>query len=79
LAFSKKYFDPALSVDEIGEVDLVLLSHDHHKDNLDKKGRAFIKTVPIVLSTKGAVKRLKNDNTIGLGMTGRSIKLKLKM
>lgn len=66
LAFSKKYIDPALSIAEIGKVDLVLLSHDHHSDNLDKSGRAFIKTVPVVLSTKDAVKRLKNNNTIGL-------------
>lgn len=66
LAFSKKYVDPALSTTEIGQVDLVLLSHDHHSDNLDKNGRAFIKTVKTVLSTKDAVRRLKNDNTIGL-------------
>ncbi len=66
LAFSKKYIDPALSNEEIGKVDLVLLSHDHHSDNLDKNGRAFIKTVKIVLSTKDAVRRLKNDNVIGL-------------
>lgn len=66
LAFSKKYIDPALSMEEIGKVDLVLLSHDHHSDNLDKNGRAFIKTVKTVLSTKDAVRRLKNDNTIGL-------------
>lgn len=66
LAFSKKYINPALSIDEIGKIDLVLLSHDQHSDNLDKNGKAFIKTVPLVLSTKDAVKRLKNDNTIGL-------------
>lgn len=66
LAFSKKYIDPALSIDEIGKVDLVLLSHDHHSDNLDKNGKKFIKTVPVVLSTKDAVRRLKNNNTIGL-------------
>ncbi|QNA43189.1 MBL fold metallo-hydrolase [Lacibacter sediminis] len=66
LAFSKKYIDPALTVDEIGKVDLVLLSHDHHSDNLDKRGRAFIQTVPLVLSTKDAQRRLKNKNTIGL-------------
>lgn len=66
LAFSKKYFDPALSPSEIGKVDLVLLSHDHHSDNLDRNGRAFIKTVKAVLSTKDAVRRLKNHNTIGL-------------
>ena len=57
LAFSKKYIDPALTTEEIGNIDLVLLSHDHHSDNLDKKGKAFIKTAPIVLSTKDAVTR----------------------
>jgi L-ascorbate metabolism protein UlaG (beta-lactamase superfamily) len=66
LAFSKKYCSPSLSIAAIGAVDLVLLSHDHHSDNLDKKGRAFIKTVPLVLSTTDAVRRLKNPNTIGL-------------
>lgn len=65
-AFSKKYIDPALTTEEIGKVDLVLLSHDHHSDNLDKNGRAFIKTVKTVLSTKDAERRLKNNNTIGL-------------
>lgn len=66
LAFSKKCNDPALTIAEIGKVDLVLLSHDHHSDNLDKNGRAFIKTVDTGLSTKDAVMRLKNPNTIGL-------------
>lgn len=66
LAFTKKYINPALTIEEIGKVDLVLLSHDHHSDNLDKNGRIFIKKVPIVLSTKDAVRRLKNNNTIGL-------------
>lgn len=66
LSFSKKYIDPALSVEEIGKVDLVLLSHDHHKDNLDATGKIFIKTVNTVLSTKDAVKRLKNKNIVGL-------------
>lgn len=66
LAFSKKYIDPALSNTEIGEVDLILLSHDHHKDNLDTNGRKFIKTVPLVLSTKDAEKRLKDTSVKGL-------------
>ncbi|WP_165352448.1 MBL fold metallo-hydrolase [Flavobacterium anhuiense] len=66
MAFSKKYCSPSLSIEEIGKIDLVLLSHDHHSDNLDKKGRIFIQTVPTVLSTTDAVKRLKNTKTIGL-------------
>ncbi|POY35095.1 MBL fold metallo-hydrolase [Solitalea longa] len=66
LSFSKKYFNPALTANEIGDVDLVLLSHDHHKDNLDNKGREFIKKVPLVLSTVDAVKRLQQTNVKGL-------------
>lgn len=57
---------PALNATAIGPVDLVLLSHDHHKDNLDNAGREFIKTVPQVISTPGAVERLKQTNVTGL-------------
>ncbi|WPO78063.1 MBL fold metallo-hydrolase [Flavobacterium sp. KACC 22761] len=64
--FQKNISILSLSNEEIGKIDLVLLSHDHHSDNLDKKGRIFIQTVPIVLSTKDAENRLKNTNTIGL-------------
>ena len=41
-----------------GPVDLVLLSHDQHPDNLDRAGRAFLATVPLVLSTPDAGERL---------------------
>lgn len=57
---------PALHYEQIGKVDLVLLSHDHHKDNLDNAGREFIKTVPKVISTPGAVERLAQNNVSGL-------------
>jgi L-ascorbate metabolism protein UlaG (beta-lactamase superfamily) len=56
--FSKKYSAPALSPKEIGRIDLVLLSHDQHEDNLDKSGREFIKKIPLVLSTRPAAKRI---------------------
>jgi L-ascorbate metabolism protein UlaG (beta-lactamase superfamily) len=49
---------PAVSAGEIGSVDAVLLSHDQHPDNLDDEGRAFIKTVPLVLTTGSAAQRL---------------------
>ncbi|MET7398716.1 MBL fold metallo-hydrolase [Dactylosporangium sp. NPDC005572] len=39
-------------------VDVVLLSHDQHPDNLDTAGRAFSATVPLVLSTPAAADRL---------------------
>ncbi|MEU0403661.1 MBL fold metallo-hydrolase [Streptomyces sp. NPDC006197] len=56
---------PALGVDELGRIDAVLLSHDQHDDNLDDKGRAFLRDVPVVLSTPGARKRL-GDHVTGM-------------
>ncbi|OQP63751.1 hypothetical protein A3860_22690 [Niastella vici] len=57
---------PKLQPADIGPVDLVLLSHDQHKDNLDNAGREFIKTVKQVISTPGAVERLAQDNVTAL-------------
>ncbi|MFI8768153.1 MBL fold metallo-hydrolase [Streptomyces sp. NPDC053792] len=56
---------PALGIDLIGRIDAVLLSHDQHDDNLDDSGRAFLKDVPVVLSTPGARKRL-GDHVTGM-------------
>ncbi|NUR91801.1 MAG: MBL fold metallo-hydrolase [Nonomuraea sp.] len=39
-------------------VDVVLLSHDQHPDNLDNAGRAFLATAPLVLSTASAAERI---------------------
>lgn len=55
---SKKYSTPARTADQIGPVDLVLLSHDQHEDNLDQSGRKFLGTVKQVLSTKPASRRI---------------------
>ena len=49
---------PALSPDELGEVDVVLLSHDHHKDNLDDSGREFLQRASRVLTTTSGAERL---------------------
>src|SRR5690242_171358 len=49
---------PALSVDEVGPVDAVLLSHDQHSDNLDMSGRALLGRIPRVLTTQAGAKRL---------------------
>ncbi len=53
-----KVSGPALRADEVGEVDVVLLSHDHHKDNLDDSGRDFLVGVSRVLTTKAGAERL---------------------
>lgn len=50
--------DPAISINDIGAIDAVLLSHDQHPDNLDDQGRALLAGVPLVLSTAAAAERL---------------------
>jgi len=49
---------PAVSPDGIDHIDVVLLSHDQHVDNLDHLGREFLKRVPRVLTTTSAAGRL---------------------
>ena len=40
-----KLNDPAATPVNIGKIDFVLLSHDHHFDNLDNEGRKFLSSV----------------------------------
>ncbi|MGW6355247.1 MBL fold metallo-hydrolase [Streptomyces sp. NPDC055092] len=54
---------PALTPDEVGPVDAVLLSHDQHPDNLDAAGRAHLASVPLVLTTAAARERLGESVT----------------
>jgi L-ascorbate metabolism protein UlaG (beta-lactamase superfamily) len=58
-SFSRKTGDPAISVDTIPPVDLILLSHHQHKDNFDHEGKKFTMAAPLVLSTKAAAKKVK--------------------
>lgn len=62
----KKTGSPALHPDELGHVDLVLVSHDQHKDNLDNSGREFLHTVPQIISTKEARERLGLTTLTGI-------------
>ena len=48
-----------------GYVDVVLLSHDNHFDNLDNAGRAFLRQTGVVLTTRSGAERL-GANSIGL-------------
>lgn len=57
---------PALSIDALGRLDAVLLSHDQHGDNLDDAGRALLPSVPRVITTHVAAKRLGLSNATGL-------------
>jgi L-ascorbate metabolism protein UlaG (beta-lactamase superfamily) len=53
------------AITEIGKIDVVLLSHDQHGDNLDHAGRKLLKQVDKTLTTKIGTERL-GGNTIGL-------------
>ncbi len=53
-----KTTDPALAVSALGPVDVVLLSHDHHADNLDRTGRAYLPQAKHVLTTLTGARRL---------------------
>ncbi|WP_369140919.1 MBL fold metallo-hydrolase [Modestobacter versicolor] len=55
---SRKVAGPALQPAELPDVDAVLLSHDHHADNLDDAGRAFLPSVPVVVTTASGAVRL---------------------
>jgi L-ascorbate metabolism protein UlaG (beta-lactamase superfamily) len=60
-----KLAGPALGPDDVGEIDVVLLSHDHHPDNLDESGRAFLPRAGRVLTTTVGAERL-GGNAVGL-------------
>jgi L-ascorbate metabolism protein UlaG (beta-lactamase superfamily) len=61
----EKTSGPALSVEEIGKLDAVLLSHDHHFDNLDNSGRAMLPSVGVTYTTNAGAGRL-GGNAVGM-------------
>jgi L-ascorbate metabolism protein UlaG (beta-lactamase superfamily) len=57
---------PALEPAAIEPVDVVLLSHEHHSDNLDPAGREFLSRAGRVLTTAEGAERIGGDATTGL-------------
>lgn len=55
----------AVTVEAIGRIDLVLLSHDQHADNLDTEGRKLLGRAARVLTTPEGAERLGGD-VVGL-------------
>jgi L-ascorbate metabolism protein UlaG (beta-lactamase superfamily) len=55
---SRKTAGPAVPVEQLGRLDGILLTHDQHADNLDDAGRALLPSVPVVVTTVRAGKRL---------------------
>ncbi len=63
---SRKVAGPALAADTVFPVDLVLLSHDHHADNLDDTGRGLLARASTVITTVPGARRLSAPNVRGL-------------
>jgi L-ascorbate metabolism protein UlaG (beta-lactamase superfamily) len=60
---SRKLIGPALTPSALGHIDAVLLTHDHHGDNLDEAGRALLPTASEVVTTVAGARRL--SDTVG--------------
>ena len=52
---------PAVASEELGPVDAVLVSHDHHSDNLDPAGRELVLHAARAFTTKAGAERLGGD------------------
>lgn len=57
----RKTQDPARPAAALLPVDAVLLSHDHHWDNLDHGGRSMLAEAPRVLTTAAGAERLGHE------------------
>jgi L-ascorbate metabolism protein UlaG (beta-lactamase superfamily) len=58
---SRKLTGPAIPGSDLGPIDAVLLTHDHHEDNLDAAGRALLPSAGTVITTVAGAKRLGGD------------------
>ena len=58
---SQKLTDPSIAPGALLPIDAVLLSHDHHEDNLDAAGREFLPSAGTVVTTEAGAKRLGRD------------------
>ena len=56
---SRKLSGPAIDLAELGSIDAVLLTHDHHGDNLDDAGRAVLRSAGQVMTTVAGARRLR--------------------
>jgi L-ascorbate metabolism protein UlaG (beta-lactamase superfamily) len=60
-----KLTGPAVPASDLGPIDVALISHDHHADNLDPAGHELLAGIPHVFTTKAGAERLGNG-AIGL-------------
>ncbi|WCB94131.1 hypothetical protein DSM104299_02859 [Baekduia alba] len=58
---SVKLAGPSVAPGEVGPLDAILVSHDHHEDNLDAAGRALLPTAGAVVTTVPGRGRLAGE------------------
>jgi L-ascorbate metabolism protein UlaG (beta-lactamase superfamily) len=68
---SRKLAGPAIVASDLAPIDAVLLTHDHHDDNLDPAGRALLPSAGVVVTTASGAKRL-GDGARGLEPWGKT-------
>ena len=65
---SRKLVGPAVAADLVGPIDAVLLSHDHHGDNLDDAGRALLPSAGVVVTTVAGAGRIQPAGVHAVGL-----------
>jgi L-ascorbate metabolism protein UlaG (beta-lactamase superfamily) len=68
----RKTVASAVTPEQLGAVDAVLLSHDLHMDNFDVAGRKFAAAAPVVVTGVQAAQRL-GGNAVGLEPFGSTV------
>jgi L-ascorbate metabolism protein UlaG (beta-lactamase superfamily) len=63
---SNKLTGPAVAVADLPPIDAVLLTHDHHGDNLDTAGRALLPLAGTVITSVSGARRLRVASARGL-------------
>jgi L-ascorbate metabolism protein UlaG (beta-lactamase superfamily) len=58
---STKLAGPALAAEDVGPLDAILLTHDHHDDNLDPAGRELLPSAGVVVTTASGAGRLGGE------------------
>src|SRR5262249_31417690 len=61
----RKLTGPAIVREDLGHIHIILLSHEHHSDNLDLSGRDVVADAKSVLTTPTAAERLRGS-AVGL-------------
>ena len=61
----RKLAGPAIGVDQLGHIDVALVSHEQHPDNLDELGRVLASKVPLTLTTRAGAAKVGPD-AVGL-------------